>query len=102
LLADCSGQTLATGTVSDSSLPKGGAASVNIAIFTITRALDKRFSPFGVEYKCKLLPVWLTADLVEKAQMGNVRMQRYENSLVGGDPVRAMKKVTGKRKLSNM
>jgi len=40
--------------------------------------LDKRSSGSGVEYQFELKPLWLSADLVKKAQMEHVHIRRYE------------------------
>ena len=53
-------ETLASVTVSASSLPNIGEddpVMVNISTFTITKILDKRPSPRGVEYRCELEPL---------------------------------------------
>jgi hypothetical protein len=81
----CSDQTLALLTVLVSGLPdvrEGGSAMGNILKFEITKILDKRSSPSGVEYKCELEPMWLAADWVERAQMGRVQIRSYENGLI--------------------
>jgi hypothetical protein len=60
--AESSGQTLASVTLSVSSLPnigKDDPVMIDILCFTIAKILDKRLSPFGVEYRCELGPVWL-------------------------------------------
>ena len=69
-IAESSRQTLALTTVSASSLPnlgEGGPVMVDISNFTAAKILDERPSPSGVEYRCELEPLWLAADLVEKA-----------------------------------
>jgi hypothetical protein len=81
-IAESSGQTLALTTVSASSLPdlgEGGPAMVDISNFTAAKILDERPSPFGVEYRCELEPLWLAADLVERAKMGRVHIRNYKN-----------------------
>jgi hypothetical protein len=63
-------RTLALTIVSASSLPdlgEGGPVMVDISNFTAAKILDERPSPSGVEYRCELEPLWLAADLVEKA-----------------------------------
>jgi hypothetical protein len=65
-----SDRTLALTIVSASSLTdlgKGGPVMVDISNFTAAKVLDERPSPSGVEYRCELEPLWLAADLVEKA-----------------------------------
>jgi hypothetical protein len=72
-IAESSGQTLAPTTVSASSLPdlgEGGPVMVDISNFTAAKILDERPSPSGVEYRSELEPLWLAAELVEKAKMG--------------------------------
>jgi hypothetical protein len=84
-IAESSQQTLAPVTVSPSSLPNAGEdglAMVDISKLTTAKILDKRSSPSGVMYKCELEPLWLAADLIERAQMGRVRIRSYENGLV--------------------
>ena len=54
----------------------------------------------GVEYKCELEPLWLAADLVERAQMGRVHIRSYENGLVREGRLRTLR--AGKRKHSQM
>jgi hypothetical protein len=63
--AESSGQTLALTTVSVSSLPdlgEGDPVMVDISNFTTAKILDKRSSPFGVEYRCELEPLWLPGE----------------------------------------
>jgi hypothetical protein len=62
-----SDRTLALTIVSASSLPEGGPVMVDISNFTAAKILNERPSPSGVEYRCELEPLWLAADLVEKA-----------------------------------
>jgi hypothetical protein len=84
-IAESSEQTLALLTAPSSSLPdlgEGGPAIVDISKFTTVTIVDKRSSSSGVEYKCEFEPLWLAADLVEKAQMGRVHIRSYENGLV--------------------
>jgi hypothetical protein len=81
-IAECSAETSA------SSLRKIGEndpVMVNISTLTITKILDKRSSPCGVEYRCELEPLWLPTDLVKEVQMGGVRVWSYENGLVRAD-----------------
>ena len=81
-IVESSGQTLALTTVSVLSLPdlgEGGPVMVDISNFTAARILDERASPSGVEYRCELEPLWLAADLVEKAKMGRVHIRNYKN-----------------------
>jgi hypothetical protein len=42
---------------------------VDISKFTAVKIFDKRSSPSGMEYKCEFGPLWMAADLVERAQM---------------------------------
>ena len=84
-IAESAGQTLALTTVSASSLPnpdKGGPVTVDILNFTVTKILDERSSSSGVEYRCELEPLWLAADLVEKAKMGRVHIRNYKNGFI--------------------
>ena len=91
-IAESSGQTLTLTTVSVSSLSnlsKNGPVMVDILASTIAKILDERPSPSGVEYKCELEPLWLAADLIEKAKMGRVhiseiiRMVSYRQTVWG-------------------
>src|SRR5256714_12069502 len=59
---------------------------IDISYFTTARILDKRSSPFGVEYRCELEPLWLPAELVKEVPMGGVRVRSYENGLIRADP----------------
>jgi hypothetical protein len=61
---------------------------------------DKRSSSSGVKYKCKLEPLWLAANLAERAQIGHVHIRSYENSLVQANRLGTLRK--RKRKLSQM
>ena len=66
--AESSGQTLASVTVSASSLSNIGEddpVMIDISCFTTAKILDKRSSPFEVEYKCELGPVWLSSVLMK-------------------------------------
>jgi hypothetical protein len=86
--AESSGQTLASVTVSASSLPNIGEddpVMIDISYFTTAKILDKRSSPFGVEYKCELKPVWLSLVLVKEIPMGGGRIRCYENGLIRAD-----------------
>jgi hypothetical protein len=58
---------------------------INISYFTIARILDKRLSPFGVEYRCELEPLWLPTELVKEIPIGDVRVRSYENGLIRAD-----------------
>ena len=51
------------------SVDEDGLVIVDISKLTMVKVLDKRSSSSGVEYKCELEPLWLAADLVERAQM---------------------------------
>jgi hypothetical protein len=64
---------------------------------TVVRILDERLSPSGVKYRCKLEPLWLAADLVEKAKMGRVHIQNYKNDLIRANRLRTLRK---RKKLS--
>jgi hypothetical protein len=83
--AESSGQTLASVTVSASSLPdicKGDPVMIDISCFTLAKILDKRSSPFEVKYRCELGPVWLSSVLVKEVPMGGVQIRSYENGLI--------------------
>jgi hypothetical protein len=87
-IAKSSGQTLALATVSASSLPdlgEGGPVMVDISNFATAKILDERLGPSGVEYRCELEPLWLTAELVKEVPMGRVHVRSYENGLVRAD-----------------
>jgi hypothetical protein len=82
---ESSGQILAPITVSALSSPdigEGGPVMVNISNFTTEKILGKRLSPFGVEYRCELGPVWLSLVLIGKTEMGGVQIRSYENGLI--------------------
>jgi hypothetical protein len=102
-IVESCGQTLALTTVSASSLPdldENGPVMVDISKFTAAKVLDERPSPSGVEYRCELEPLWLTADLVEKAKMGRVHIQNYKNGLIQANRLGTLRE--RKRKLSQM
>jgi hypothetical protein len=87
-------QTLALMTVSASSLPdvgEDGLAIVDISKLITVKVLDKRSSSSGVEYKCEFEPLWLAADLAERAQMGRVHIRNYENGLVRDRRLRTLR-----------
>jgi len=90
-IAESSGQILASITVSSlSNLPGIGEDDpmmIDISYFTTARILDKRLSPFGVEYRCELKPLWLPAELVREVPMGGVRVRSYENGLIRAETV---------------
>jgi hypothetical protein len=71
---------------------------VDISKLTIIKILDKRSNASRVKYKYELKPLWLTADLVEKARMGRVYIRGYENGLIRAE--RLLRLRAGKRKLS--
>ena len=101
--AESSGQTLASVTVSASSLPDIGEddpVMIDISCFTTAKILDKRSSPFGVEYRCELEPVWLSSVLVKEIPMGGVRIRSYENGLIRADRLGTLR--DRKRKHSQM
>jgi hypothetical protein len=55
---------------------------VDISNFRAAKILDERLSPSRVEYRCELEPLWLAADLVEKAKMGRVHIRNYKNGFI--------------------
>jgi hypothetical protein len=73
---------------------------INISCFTTAKILDKRSSPFGVEYRCELGPVWLSSVLVKEIPMGGVRIRGYENGLIRADRLGTLR--DRKRKHSQM
>jgi DNA-directed RNA polymerase subunit H (RpoH/RPB5) len=87
LTAESSGQTLTSVTVSASSLPNIGENDpvINISCFMTAKILNKRLSPFRVEYRCELKPVWLSSVLVKEIPMGGVRIRSYKNGLIRAD-----------------
>jgi hypothetical protein len=103
-IAESSGQTLASVTVSSlPNLPDIGEddpVMIDISYFTTARILDKRSSPFGVEYRCELEPLWLPAELVKEVPMGGVRVRNYENGLIRADRLGTLR--DRKRKHSQM
>jgi len=102
-IARFSEQALALMAVSASSLSgvgEDGLAIVDIAKLTTVKVLDKRLSSSGVEYKCEFEPLWLAADLAERARMGRVHIRSYENGLVRDRRLKTLR--VGKRKFSEM
>jgi len=102
-IAESSGQTLASVTVSALSLPDIGEddpVMVDISN-AVVKVLDEQLSPSGVKYRCELEPLWLAADLVEKAKMGHVHIRNYKNDLIRANRLRTLRKGK-KRKLSQM
>ena len=83
-----------------SGVGEDGLAIVDISKLTTVKVLDKRSSSSGVEYKCELEPLWLSAGLVERAQMGRVHIRSYENGLVRDRRLKTLR--VGKRKFSEM
>jgi hypothetical protein len=87
-IAKPSEQSLAAMAASVSSLTnlnEDGLMMVDISKLTIVKILDKRSNASGVAYECELEPLWLAADLVEKARMERVCIRGYENGLVRAD-----------------
>jgi hypothetical protein len=103
-IAESSEQTLASVTVS--SLPnlpdisEDDPVMIDISYFTTARILDKRSSPFGVEYRYELEPLWLPTELVKEMPMGGVRVRSYENGLIRADRLGTLR--DRKRKHSQM
>jgi hypothetical protein len=103
LIAESSKQPLPLVTVSATStanLSEDDPAIIHISEITMMKILGKRLSPSGVEYRCKLEPLWLAADLVQMAQMGGVHTWSYEGELVRAGRLRTLR--TRKRKLSQI
>ena len=101
LIARFSEQALALMAVSASSLSgvgEDGLAIIDISKLITIKVLDKRSSSSGVEYKCKLEPLWLAADLAERAQMGHVHIRSYKNGLIQANRLGTLRE--RKRKLS--
>jgi hypothetical protein len=73
---------------------------VDISNFTAAKVLDERPSPSGVEYRCELKPLWLAAELMEKAKMGRVQIRNYKNGLIRPNRLGTLR--VRKRKLSQM
>jgi hypothetical protein len=100
-IAESSGQSLASATVSSlTDLGEGDPIMVNISYFTTAKILDRRSSPFGVEYRCELEPLWLPAELVKEVPMGGVRVRSYENGRVRAGRLETLR--DRKRKHSQM
>jgi hypothetical protein len=85
---------------SASSLVRGenDPVMVDISNFTTVKILNKRSSPFGVEYECELGPLWLPAEIVEGLQMGRVHILSHEKGLIRDARVGTLR--SKKRKLS--
>jgi len=69
-IARPSEQILALITVSASSLSEAGEdgpAIIDVSKLTTVKVLDQRSSSSEVEYKCEFEPLWLAADLAERA-----------------------------------
>ena len=60
--------------------------------------VDKRSSLSEVQYKHELESLWLAADLVERAQVGRVRIRICKNGLIREGGVNTLR--SGKQKLS--
>jgi hypothetical protein len=102
-IAESSGQTLAPTTVSASSLPnlsESGPVMIDISKFTAAKIPDKRPSLSGVEHRCDFEPLWLAAELVEKAKIGRVHIRSYKNGLIQATRLGTLREK--KRKLSQM
>jgi hypothetical protein len=105
-IAECSPETLALPTVNLSAsnlgkIDKDDLGMINISNFTTTKVLDKRLGPSEIEYRCEIRSsLWLTADLVAKAQTGHFHIQCYENELVRARRLGTLRQ--RKRKLSQM
>jgi hypothetical protein len=70
LIVRSSEQTLALMIISALSLfnaGKGSSAIIDVSKFVTVKVLDKRSGSSGVKYRCELGPLWLAADLVERA-----------------------------------
>jgi hypothetical protein len=102
-ITESSEQPLAVITASALSLitlNEDGLMMVDISKFTTIKILDKQSNASGVAYECALEPLWLAADLVEKARMGRVCIRGYENGLVRAGRLKTLR--ARKRKLSQM
>ena len=102
-IARSSKQTLTQMTVSASGLLDvggDGLVIIDISKLKTEKIVDKRSSSCGVEYKCSLEPLWLTADLVERVQMGRDHIRSYENGLVRDKRLQTLR--ARKRKRSEM
>jgi hypothetical protein len=91
-------QTVSASGLSDAG--EDGPAIIDVSKLTTMKVLDKRSSSSGVEYKCKLEPLWLAADLAERAQMGHVHIRSYKNGLIQANRLGTLRE--RKRKLSQM
>jgi hypothetical protein len=82
-IAESQPLALAPATASSLSvLGNDALATVNNSNRTVTKIVDKRLGPFGVEYKCEFESLWLPVDLVVKMEMGSVHAQGYERNLI--------------------
>jgi hypothetical protein len=94
-IARSSKQTLTPTTASASGLPDVSGDSlmvIDISKLKTRKIIDKRSSSCGVEYKCDLESLWLTADQVERVQMGRVRIRSYENGFVRDKRLQTLRK----------
>jgi hypothetical protein len=102
-VAKYSDETLAPTTffaLSSPDLGESRPAIVDVSIFIIVEILGERSSGSNVKYQIELEPLWLPVDLMEKAQMGRVHIQRYETELVRKRRVDTLR--VRKRKLSEV
>jgi hypothetical protein len=58
-------QTVSASSLSDAG--KDGPAIINVSKLTTVKILDERSSLSEVKYKCEFEPLWLAADLAERA-----------------------------------
>ena len=77
-----------------------GPAIIDVSKLKTVKVLDKRSSSSGVEYKCEFEPLWLAADLAERAPMRRVHIRSYENGLVRDRRLKTLR--VEKRKFSEM
>jgi hypothetical protein len=57
-------------------------AIVDMSNLTTTKIIDKRLGKSGdVQYKCDLMALWMSGQLVEETKKGRDRIQSYENRI---------------------
>lgn len=69
--------------------------TIPISQVSVVRIVDKRLGSAEIEYKCELGSQWMSSAIVQRMQMGSVRMRSYEEGLVRAaylEPLRSRKR----------
>jgi hypothetical protein len=77
-----------------------GPAIIDVSKLITVKVIDKRSSSSGVKYKCEFEPLWLAADLAERAQTGRVHIRSFENGLIRDRRLKTSR--VGKRRFSEI